>query len=64
LSKLSASAGIEFSGVWKVLGLLLVLADTTDTSEVFFNIKGGKSLFAYNHGLRDGIQEENRTRAH
>ena len=27
--------------VWKVLGLLLVLADTIDTSEVFFNTKGG-----------------------
>jgi len=62
--KLSASESIEFSGVWKVLGLLLVLADTTDTSEVFFNTKGGKSLFAYNQSIRDGIQEENRTHTH
>jgi len=61
---LSASESIEFSGVWKVLGLLLVLADTTDTSEVFFNTKSGKSLFVHNQGLREGIQEENRTRAH
>jgi len=63
LSKLSVSGSIAFSGVWKVLGLLLVLGDTIDTSEVFFNTKGGKSLlFAYNQGLREGIQEENRSR--
>jgi len=64
LSKLSVFESIAFAGVWKVLGLLLVLADTTNTPEVFFNNKGGKSLFAYNQGLREGIKEENRTRAH
>jgi len=41
LSKLSISESIAFFCVWKVLGLLLVLADTIDTSEVFFNTKGG-----------------------
>jgi len=46
------------------LGLLLVLGDTTETSEVFFNTKGSKTLFLYNQGLRERIQEENRTRAH
>jgi len=56
LSKLSVSESIAFSGVWKILGLLLVLADATDTSEVFINTKGGKSLFAYDPGLREGIK--------
>jgi len=38
--------------------------DAIDTSEVFFNTKGGKSLFTYNEGLRERIKEENRSRAH
>ena len=63
-SKLSVSERIAFSGVWKVLGLLLVLADMTDTSEDFFSTKGDISLFAYNQGLREGIKEENRSRPH
>jgi len=59
LSKLSVSERIAFSGVWKVLGLLLVLADMIGISEDFFSTKGGISLFAYNQGLREGIKEEN-----
>jgi len=47
-------SAFAFSGVWKVLGLLLVLADTTGTSEDFFSTKRGISLFAYNQGLRGG----------
>jgi len=64
LSKLSVSERIAFSGVWKVLGLLLVLADTTGTSEDFFSSKGGISLFAYNQGLRERIKEENHSGPH
>jgi len=64
LSKLSVSERIAFSGVWKVLGLLLVLADTTGTSEDFFSTIGGISLFAYNQGVREGIKEENRSGPH
>ena len=63
-SKLSVSERIAFAGVWKVLGLLLVLADTTGTSEDFFSTKGGVSLFAYNQGLREGTKEENRSAPH
>jgi len=64
LSKLSVSERIAFSGVWKVSGLLLVLADTTVTSKDFFSTKGGISLFAYNQDLREGIKEENRSGPH
>jgi len=41
----------------------LVLAGQ-HTSEIFFRTKAVKSLFAYNQGLREGIQEVRRTRAH
>ena len=51
---LSESESIAFSGVWKILGLLLVLRGTNATSEVFFSNKVDENLRACNQGLREG----------
>ena len=51
LSKLSVSGSenIVFSGVWKVLGLIMVLPDMNATSERSFSaLKRVKNVFAYN----------------
>ena len=70
LLKLSVfeSESIAFSGVWKVLGLILVLPDTNATSERSLSaLKWVKNVFAYNQGLRQciaaGFREDGYTHA-